>query len=191
MAVPNTIIVAALAFSAAAAARSIAAAFCVAIVLPLIPLVAQGYLDPNGGGWLPLVDPFGLLAIVDVTRYWTGAELATDLPGGVLLVNRALWLGIAARRCSRRSCATDSSCSARHRGYGDGRASAAAPAPVLSGVRVAPRFGRRRDARAAQVAAADGPARDLAQPAVLLRPRDRRAAAARSISAFSRRGSCS
>ncbi len=142
VAVPSTIIVAALTFSAAAAARSIAAAFCVAIVLPLIPLVAQGYLAPGGGGWLPLVDPFGLLAIVDVTRYWTGAELATDLPGGVLFANRALWLGVAA--------AALLATLARYRFVVQrtaprlwrGRTSAAAPAPVLSGARVAPRFGR-------------------------------------------------
>ena len=142
VAVPNTIIVAALAFSAAAAARSIAAAFCVAIVLPLIPLVAQGYLDPDGGGWLPLVDPFGLLAVVDVTRYWTGAELASDLPGGVLFVNRALWLGVAA--------AAMVATLVRYRFVVQRtaprlwrlRTSAGTHAPALSGARVAPHFGQ-------------------------------------------------
>ncbi|HET8697379.1 MAG TPA: ABC transporter permease subunit, partial [Gammaproteobacteria bacterium] len=96
VAVPNTVILGTLAFSAAAAARSMGAAFCVAIVLPLLPLVALGHVGPDGAGWLALADPFGLLAIVDVTRYWTGGELASDLPGGVLLVNRALWMGVAA-----------------------------------------------------------------------------------------------
>jgi ABC-2 type transport system permease protein len=142
VAVPNTIIVAALAFSAAAAARSIAAAFCVAIVLPLVPLVAQGYMAPGGGGWLPLVDPFGLLAIVDVTRYWTGAELATDLPGGVLLVNRVLWLGLAGAALLATLVRYRFVVQRTPPRLWRGRASAAAPAPALSGVRVAPRFGR-------------------------------------------------
>lgn len=96
VAVPNTIITAAVVFSAAAAARSIGAAFCAALVLALLPFVVQGFVPLEGPGWLSLADPFGLLAIVDVTRYWTGAELATDLPGGLLAANRALWLGVAA-----------------------------------------------------------------------------------------------
>ena len=50
-------------------------------------------------------------------------------------------------------------------------------------------FRSRRHARAAQVAAADGPARDLAQPRVLLRPRDRGARLRAAFRAFSRRGS--
>lgn len=143
VAVPNTIITAAVVFSAAAAARSIAAASCAAIVLALLPFVAQGWVGVEGPGWLALVDPFGLLAVVDVTGSWTGAELATDLPGGMLLVNRALWLGVATlallvtvaryrftvrRRVARRHWR---------------RTSAAATAPPLSGVRAVPRFGPR------------------------------------------------
>jgi ABC-type transport system involved in multi-copper enzyme maturation permease subunit len=147
--VPNTLIVAALAFSAAAAARSIAAAFCVAIVLPLIPFVSQGYLGPDGAGWLALVDPFGVLAIADVTRFWTGAELASDLPGGVLWTNRALWLCISA--------AALLALLARYRFVVQRtplrlwrrRTSAGASAPALSGARVAPRFGQ--DATLAQL----------------------------------------
>jgi ABC-2 type transport system permease protein len=142
VAVPNTIIVAALAFSAAAAARSIAAAFCVAIVLPLIPLVAQGYLNPGNAGWLPLMDPFGLLAIVDVTRFWTGAELATDLPGSALLVNRALWLGLAGAALLATLVQYRFVVQRTPPRLWRNRKSAATPAPALSGARVAPRFGR-------------------------------------------------
>lgn len=143
VAVPNTIIVAALAFSAAAAARSIAAAFCVAIVLPVVPIVAQGFIGSDGPGWLALADPFGLVALVDVTRFWTGTELATELPGGVIWTNRALWLGVSAL-----------SLFALVSGYRfvvhrspprlrRGRSPAATPAPALSGARVAPRYGLR------------------------------------------------
>lgn len=143
VAVPNTVIAAALAFSAAAAARSIAAAFGVAIVLPLVPVVAQGLVGPDGPGWLALADPFGLLAIVDVTRFWTGTELAADLPGGVLWTNRALWLGLSALSLL--------GVLARYRfvvrrtrpWLWRFRAPPAAPAPAPSGARVTPRFGHR------------------------------------------------
>jgi len=141
VALPNTAIVAALAFSAAAAARSIAAAFCVAIVLPLVPLIAQARIGPDGPGWLAFADPFGLLAIVDVTRFWTGAELATELPGGVLWANRALWLGVAAAALlatlARYRFVVQRTKSRLWRG----RARSAGREPALSGAHVAPRFG--------------------------------------------------
>ncbi|MBK6770084.1 MAG: hypothetical protein IPG72_13935 [Ardenticatenales bacterium] len=143
VAVPNTVIVAALAFSAAAAARSIAAAFCVAIVLPLVPVVAQGYVGPDGPGWLALVDPFGLLAIVDVTRFWTGAELAADLPGGVLWTNRALWLGLSALSLLVVLARYRFVVQRTQPRLWRRRAPSVAPAPPLSGAHVAPRFGYR------------------------------------------------
>ncbi len=143
VAVPNTVIVAALAFSAAAATRSIAGAFCVALVLPLVPVAAQGFIGPYGPGWVALVDPFGLLAIVDITRFWTGAELATDLPGGVLWTNRALWLGLSALSLlgvlARYRFVAVRTRPRRWRR----RAPAAAPLPAVSGSRAVPHFGRR------------------------------------------------
>jgi ABC-type transport system involved in multi-copper enzyme maturation permease subunit len=141
VAVPNTMIAAALVFSAAAAARSIAAAFCAALVLAVIPFLMLSFAGLDGPGLLALVDPFGTLAIIDVTRFWTGAELASELPGGVLFVNRALWLGIAA--------AALLATVARYRFVVQRtplrlwrrRAAALGAAPTLSGARAAPHFG--------------------------------------------------
>jgi ABC-type transport system involved in multi-copper enzyme maturation permease subunit len=138
--VPNTLIVAALAFSAAAAARSIAAAFCVALVLPLVPVIAVSYIGIDGAGWLTLLDPFGAIAMLDVTRYWTGAELASELPGGSVWVNRALWLGVAAAALlatlARYRFVVQRPRSKLWRALSH----AATPAPALSGARSAPRF---------------------------------------------------
>ncbi|MGE3511007.1 MAG: hypothetical protein AB7N65_19220 [Vicinamibacterales bacterium] len=143
VAVPNTIITAALVFSVAAVARSIAAASCAAIVLALLPFVAQGWVGLEGPGRLALVDPFGLLAIVDVTRFWTGAELATDLPAGMLLANRALWLGVAALALCVAVARYRFVVQRRVTRYRWRRAPAAVTAPPLAGVRATPRFGPR------------------------------------------------
>jgi ABC-type transport system involved in multi-copper enzyme maturation permease subunit len=141
VAVPNTIIAAALVFSAAAAARSIAAGFCAVLVLTLMPFLTRAFIGPDGPGLLALLDPFGSLAIVDVTRFWTGAELATDLPGGVLFLNRALWLGMAAAALLATLARYRFVVQRRPLRWWRRRAAAPGTMPVLSGAGVAARFG--------------------------------------------------
>ena len=68
--VPNTFIVAALLFSAAAFARSIAGAFAATLALVVLSGVAGSFAGrPDNLGWAALVDPFGLIATVESTRY--------------------------------------------------------------------------------------------------------------------------
>ncbi|MFV3126601.1 ABC transporter permease/M1 family aminopeptidase [Niveispirillum sp. KHB5.9] len=94
IAIPNMLITGALACAAALAARSIAAAYCVALALPLIPVMAMPHLG-QGGGWLGLIDPFGAVSVMDVTRFWSRQELVTRLPGDDFWLNRLLWLALA------------------------------------------------------------------------------------------------
>jgi ABC-2 type transport system permease protein len=93
--IPNTIIVATLIFAAAAWARSITAAYCVALILPLIPIMGMVYGRQSGFGWFAYADPFGAAALDSVTRFWSRQELVSQLPGGVVLLNRILWLAIS------------------------------------------------------------------------------------------------
>lgn len=94
--VPNTVIATGLVFAAAAAWRSLSAGFAVALALPLVPLIGQSWMGEGSSPWLALMDPFGALSIAQVTRYWDGRELVEQLPAGLLLINRALWLAITA-----------------------------------------------------------------------------------------------
>lgn len=95
IAIPNMLIIGMLAFAAAITARSMAAAYCVALTLPLIPIISLPHLGQDGLAWLGLADPFGAVASVHVTRFWTREELITQLPGGMFWANRLLWLGMA------------------------------------------------------------------------------------------------
>jgi ABC-type transport system involved in multi-copper enzyme maturation permease subunit len=92
---PNTIIVSVLIFVAASKGRTMAAAFCVALVLPLLPIMGLPNYEEGGARWLAFADPFGIVALMDVTRYWTRPELIDNLPAGTLALNRVLWMFIA------------------------------------------------------------------------------------------------
>lgn len=93
---PNTLIIAALLSSGAALTRSIAGAFAATVALFVLYGIAQALsLFPDTIRSAALLDPFGLAATVETTQYWTLAEIEERLPGGTLLVNRALWLCIA------------------------------------------------------------------------------------------------
>lgn len=54
--------------------------------------------DPAYDGISALLDPFGVGALSQTTKYWTAAERNTQLPpiAGLILYNRLLWLGVGA-----------------------------------------------------------------------------------------------
>ncbi len=93
--VPNLFIVCALFFSVAALTRSAAMTVAVIAVLLAGDAVLAVYTRLDDVGWAAMADPFGALTIRAETRYWTLPELNSNLPGGLLLENRLLWLGIA------------------------------------------------------------------------------------------------
>ncbi len=106
--IPNVLFATALLFTIALLTRNSIATYAAAIVVYILyficsaltnsPLMAASKAG-GGGGMLPaLLDPFGLTAFFDVTRYWTAAAKSVQYVPltGTLLANRALWLGAAA-----------------------------------------------------------------------------------------------
>lgn len=106
--VPNVALSTALLVAIATAGRSAMATYVGAVGLfALYMLTAFAVASPLFAGGAPatpdalaraaVLDPFGLSAVFEETRYWTTAQRAEQLVhiGGRLLLNRALWLGVA------------------------------------------------------------------------------------------------
>jgi aminopeptidase N len=96
---PTLLALSAIFFALATATRSmmwsyVGAVALLAIYTGILVLVR----DPRHYDFVALVDPFALVTVRVVTKYWTAAERNTQMPAmaGLLLANRALWLGIAA-----------------------------------------------------------------------------------------------
>jgi aminopeptidase N len=95
---PTLLATAAAYFAVAAATRSLVWSYATAIALLAAYFVAVGLVDaePSWHRAAAFLDPFGLISLSYVTRYWTTTELDTLLPapGGVLLWNRLLWAAV-------------------------------------------------------------------------------------------------
>ncbi len=98
-AIPNTLLIAAIIFGIAALTRSSTIAFLAAIGL----LVGYGFAENlianlDNERLAMLLDPFGVRPFQRMVRYWTITERNTLWVGltGPLLVNRVLWLSVAA-----------------------------------------------------------------------------------------------
>jgi aminopeptidase N len=86
-------------FALATATRSMMWTYVGAVALLVIYTIILVLLrDPGYYRMVALADPFALVTLQVVTKYWTAAERNTQLPAlaGVLLANRLIWLGIAA-----------------------------------------------------------------------------------------------
>ncbi len=95
---PNLLIVCCLVGAVAALTRSLLASYVVLVALMIADVVVGQNTDAETIGKMALLDPFGMIAFEDLTRYWTVFERNTLVPGltGVLLANRVLWLSISA-----------------------------------------------------------------------------------------------
>ena len=96
--VPTLFVTGAGFFAIATATRSMMWTYVGVIVFLVLYLVATGFLSrPEFINTVALVDPFGLGAYDQATRYWTAAERNTQIPhfAGYLLWNRVLWVGVA------------------------------------------------------------------------------------------------
>ena len=97
-ALPNVLFTSAVIFSVAVLTRSTIASFVSAIVLMVGYLIAQSLMtsveNETSGA---LLDPFGLNALSQVTKYWTVIEKNTMLLpiSGPLLWNRILWIAVS------------------------------------------------------------------------------------------------
>ncbi len=97
--VPNVLFISALFFAVGALTRNLFAIYIQGIVLLVVWQISQQVLgDLDKVRLASLVDPFGLVTVMEATRYWTIAEKNSRLLTltGVLLWNRVLWIGIAA-----------------------------------------------------------------------------------------------
>jgi ABC-type transport system involved in multi-copper enzyme maturation permease subunit len=90
---PNTFIVCALFYSVAALTRSGGAAFAAALVF--LAGIFGFAPDADHLKVTALLEPSGTSAIIAETRYWTSGELARDIPGGWVVINRLSWVGVA------------------------------------------------------------------------------------------------
>ena len=96
--VPTLFVTGAGFFAIATATRSMMWTYVGVIVFLVLYLVATGFLSrPEFINTVALVDPFGLGAYDQATRYWTAAERNTLLPdfAGYIVWNRVLWVGVA------------------------------------------------------------------------------------------------
>ncbi|MDH4165869.1 MAG: M1 family aminopeptidase [Gammaproteobacteria bacterium] len=96
--VPTLFVTGAGFFAIATATRSMMWTYVGVIAFLVLYLVAMGFLSrPEFINTVALIDPFGLGAYDQATRYWTATERNTQIPGftGYILWNRALWVGVA------------------------------------------------------------------------------------------------
>ncbi len=106
--IPNVLFACAVLFALAATTRNALACYAGAVVLYVLYFVAAALTDsplmagssPGGGGRVgpALLDPIGLTAFFEMTRYWTVVEKNTRGVGlsGLLLANRAIWISATA-----------------------------------------------------------------------------------------------
>lgn len=96
--IPNMLFTAALLALLAVTTRRLLLVFLGAIAFLVLWMVAGALTrDIQYDTLASMMDPFGARAIARITRYWSVAERNTQLPEltGLLLWNRALWLGVA------------------------------------------------------------------------------------------------
>lgn len=99
MAIPNTLLIAAIIFAVAAWTRSTVTSFLAGLLLIVLYTVAGSFLsDMKDERIAMLLDPFGIRTFALMTKYWTVSERNQLAVGweGMMLWNRLLWLGVAA-----------------------------------------------------------------------------------------------
>jgi len=92
---PSTFVLCAVFFSVAALTRSFALTFAAAMAFFVAEALLNIYAKIENGAWAALADPSARITVAAETRYWTIAELNTNIPLGLLLQNRLLWLTVA------------------------------------------------------------------------------------------------
>ncbi|SDK74805.1 Peptidase family M1 [Catalinimonas alkaloidigena] len=94
---PNLFFLGAVFFSAVTLSRNIMAAYAGGIVLLVGYLIADSLIsDLDNVTLSALLDPFGLNAYTDVSKYWSIAEQNNSLVplAGLVLWNRLIWVGV-------------------------------------------------------------------------------------------------
>ncbi|MES3021975.1 MAG: M1 family aminopeptidase [Pseudomonadota bacterium] len=144
--VPNLLFVAALLMMLAATTRSMILVYVGVLAFLVLWSVAGGLAGDSGQASLAvLLDPFGLRALKQATRYYTSAQSNTMLPplGGLLLLNRVVWSAIAIALFAATVVWFKPQRAGTARAWFKRRsmpAEASAPARVTAARRIAPRF---------------------------------------------------
>lgn len=98
MALPGIFLTSAIFFALATVLRSMMATYLGVIAFLVIYFVTLGLAEdqPQLRETVALLEPFGMGAVGEITRYWTPAERNSLLPplDGILLWNRLIWIGI-------------------------------------------------------------------------------------------------
>lgn len=104
---PNVLVATALLLTIAVLTRNALATYAGSVVLYVLyfvvaaltdsPLMAGSRPGVSPGQLVSVLDPFGLTAFFDLTRYWTAAaKNSRQIPiEGLLLANRLIWIGVA------------------------------------------------------------------------------------------------
>jgi len=92
---PGTFVLCAVFFGVAALARSVAWTWAAALAFFVANVLLNLYAKPENGNWIALIDASARLTVAVETRYWTAIELNANLPWGLVLQNRLLWLMVA------------------------------------------------------------------------------------------------
>ena len=96
---PTLLVMGATFFALATVTRSLMWTY-IGVVAFLVLFITTRVLlrDPAHDTVSALSDPFGIVALLQTTKYWTATERNTQLPPirGLMLYNRLIWLGVAA-----------------------------------------------------------------------------------------------
>jgi len=95
---PNVIFLGSIIFCVAALSRNILLTYIACIAFYILNGVATSLVSNLDNATVSaLIDPFGQQAMEEITKYWTVAEKNTRLIPftGLLLYNRALWMGVS------------------------------------------------------------------------------------------------
>ncbi|MEI9886266.1 MAG: M1 family aminopeptidase [Rhizomicrobium sp.] len=95
---PTLFVLGAAFFALATATRSMMATYVGAVAFLVLYLVLSVlFQKPQYDHIVAILEPFGIGALLEVTKYWTTSDRNTMLPpiADVVLYNRALWIGIS------------------------------------------------------------------------------------------------
>lgn len=99
MALPGVFLTSSIFFAVATVTRSMMYSYVAVVVFLVLYLVLNVVLTtkPELRDLASYIEPFGLGAIANATRYWTASESNTMLPAlaGPILINRLIWLAVS------------------------------------------------------------------------------------------------
>lgn len=97
IAIPNLFICASVFFCLATVTRNEMSVYVGAVAFLMLSFVISYFTEPDTVALTSKLDPFGVVALGELMRYWTVFDKNERIPelAGDLLINRALWMAIA------------------------------------------------------------------------------------------------